>query len=93
MVLCLVGSPRLHPSSCGVAAFLSESINRVIIVGRKLKHGLGPMVPEAMRSPDIHEGSTIARRTISEQTEETHPGITYPAGSSRILGYKVLSEP
>ena len=93
MVLRAVGSPRLHPFSCEIAAFLSESINRVIIIGKKLRRGLDQMVSKAMRSSDIHEGSTIARRTISEQTEETHPGITYPAGSSRILGYKVLSEP
>ena len=92
MVLCGVGSPRLHPFSCEIAAFLSESINRVIIIGKKLRRGLDQMVSKAMRSSDIHEGSTI-RRTISEQTKETRPDITYLAGSSRILGYKILSEP
>ena len=31
MVVCVVGSPKLHPCSCEAFAFLSESSNRVII--------------------------------------------------------------
>ena len=62
MVLCLVGSPRLHPSSCEVAAFLSESINRVIITGTYLRHGSDPIVLEAKRYQNLHDGSAIVQR-------------------------------
>jgi hypothetical protein len=93
MVVCVVGSPRLHPRSFEVAAFLSESINRVIITGRNLRYGSNPMG----RKPK--DGRTYTRVPLfrgekaGEKMNRTCPGITYPLGISWTLDYKGLSEP
>ena len=62
-VVFTVGSPKLHAYSREVVAFLSESINRVIITGRYLRCGSDPTVSEGKRYSDIHDVSTVARRT------------------------------
>ena len=64
MVVCIVGSPRLHAYFCEALAFLSESSNRVIITGIYLRHGSDPMVLKVKRCLDIHCISTIVRRKM-----------------------------
>ena len=60
IVVCVVGSPRLHPCSLfEAAAFLSESSNRVIITGRYLGHGSDPVGLEAKKYSDAHRVSAI----------------------------------
>ena len=46
MVLFIVGSPKLHTSPSEAVAFLSESINRVIITGRYLTWSSDPAASE-----------------------------------------------
>jgi hypothetical protein len=92
MVVCSVGSPRLHPCSCEVAAFLSESINRVIITGINLRRGSDQM---GWKTKDIRTYTSVPlfrEENADEQMNLTHGGITYLAVSSWILGYKGLSE-
>jgi hypothetical protein len=62
MAVCVVGSPKFH--SCGAAAFLSESINRVTITGINLRRGSDLIVSEENRYPDIHDVSPIGRGGI-----------------------------
>ena len=59
MVTCVVGSPRLHPSSRGFAAFLSESISRATITGRSLGRGSDPAVSGKKANPDVRDVSTV----------------------------------
>jgi len=59
MVVCVVGSPKLHPCSPEALAFLSESSNRVIMTGRYLMRGSVPMVPGVKKCPSAHHASAI----------------------------------
>ena len=80
-VVCVVGPPRLHSSSFEEPAFLSESSNRVIIIGRNLGRDSDSMCWKAKGRPDIQNVSTIVRRKSGERTKKMFLGITYVAGS------------
>jgi hypothetical protein len=67
MVACAVGSPRLHPCSREVAAFFSESINRVIITGGNLS-GSDSM---GWRSKDIRTYTKIPLLRGEKPDEQT----------------------
>ena len=43
---------------------MSESINRVTIIGRYLGRGSDLMASEAMKYSDVHDVSTVTRRKI-----------------------------
>ena len=64
IVVWVVGSPRLHPFSCELAASLSESSSRVIITERNLRHWSDLMVSEAKKYSDVHYVSAVWRRSI-----------------------------
>jgi len=65
MIVYVVGSPKLHSGSCEEPAFLSESSNRVIIIGRNLGRESDSMCWKAKRCPDIRvESAIIARKKI-----------------------------
>ena len=92
MVVCVVDSPRLHPRSCASAAFVSESINRVIITGRYLRNGSDLLISETKRYPDTYPMVPLLRREKSgERMKETRPGVTHMAGSILRRGYEGLS--
>jgi len=90
MVVRTLGPLRLHPCSCEVAAFLSESINRVIITGRYLRRG-----SDLRKQRDLWTYTRVPLldgEEFGERTKEMHPGVTYLAGSSLIVGCKGISE-
>jgi len=55
------GSVRFHASGLELEAFLSESSNRVTMIGRYLKHRSEAMFSEAKRYPGVRDVSTVAR--------------------------------
>ena len=63
MVVFIVGSPKLPAPSCKALAFLSESINRVVITGVYLTRDSDLMASEVRGYLDVHDVSTVVRRT------------------------------
>jgi len=59
MVLRAVSSAMLHPCPLEVAAFLSESSDRVIITERNLRHWSDPVGSEARKFSGVRCDSTL----------------------------------
>ena len=94
MVACVAGSPKFHPRSVEVAAFLSEIINREIITGRYLKPVDQIRWFLKQRYFKTYTAFPLfGREQFGEQKKGMHQGFTYSPGSSWIEDYKGLSEP